>query len=158
MQVLKINKRDTVLTLSSGGCNSLNLLLHGAGHVVSVDCNPAQSALLELKAAAIRSVHLHQSPPNKNTHQCAALCHCISHGLMVICLAWHAMVLVVFTSSLLLAGVGNSRACWYTDCQHAYHHSHINQQQATSKSLHSLLHELLVNVCCWKTWARACTH
>ena len=56
MQVLKINKRDEVLTLSSGGCNSLNLLLHGAGHVVSVDCNPAQSALLELKATAIRSV------------------------------------------------------------------------------------------------------
>jgi len=55
-QVLKINKRDEVLTLSSGGCNSLNLLLHGAGHVVSVDCNPAQSALLELKATAIRSV------------------------------------------------------------------------------------------------------
>ena len=61
-QVLKINNRDEVLTLTSGGCNSLNLLLHGAGHVVSVDCNPAQSALLELKAAAIRSVHLHQSP------------------------------------------------------------------------------------------------
>ena len=59
VQVLKINKRDAVLTLSSGGCNSLNLLLHGAGHVVSVDCNPAQSALLELKAAAIRSLHLH---------------------------------------------------------------------------------------------------
>lgn len=56
LQVLKINKRDEVLTLSSGGCNSLNLLLHGAGHVVSVDCNPAQSALLELKATAIRSV------------------------------------------------------------------------------------------------------
>lgn len=87
MQVLKISKRDTVLTLSSGGCNSLNLLLHGAGHVVSVDCNPAQSALLELKAAAIRSVHLHHSPPN--AHQCAALCHCILHRLTVICVAWH---------------------------------------------------------------------
>ncbi|DBB17356.1 hypothetical protein WJX82_002206 [Trebouxia sp. C0006] len=56
MEVLKINKRDEVLTLSSGGCNSLNLLLHGAGHVVSVDCNPAQSALLELKATAIREL------------------------------------------------------------------------------------------------------
>ncbi len=52
--VLKINNDDTVLTLTSGGCNSLNLLLHGAGHVVSVDCNPAQSALLELKATGIR--------------------------------------------------------------------------------------------------------
>ena len=62
MQVLKINRRDEVLTLSSGGCNSLNLLLHGAGHVVSVDCNPAQSALLELKATAIRSVPPAASP------------------------------------------------------------------------------------------------
>ena len=53
-QVLKINSADTVLTLTSGGCNSLNLCLHGAAHVVSVDCNPAQSALLELKATGIR--------------------------------------------------------------------------------------------------------
>ncbi|CAL5226880.1 g9753 [Coccomyxa viridis] len=56
MEVLKINKDDTVLTLTSGGCNGLNLLLHGAGHVVSVDCNPAQSALLELKATGIRQL------------------------------------------------------------------------------------------------------
>ena len=90
MQVLKINKRDEVLTLSSGGCNSLNLLLHGAGHVVSVDCNPAQSALLELKAAAIRCVHLHQSSDKSERH-CAALCHCIPQRLVGICLAWHAI-------------------------------------------------------------------
>ena len=43
-----------MLTLTSGGCNALNLLLHGAGRVVAVDCNPAQSALLELKTVAIR--------------------------------------------------------------------------------------------------------
>lgn len=54
MQVLSISSDDNVLTLTSGGCNALNLLIHGAGHVVSVDCNPAQSALLELKATAIR--------------------------------------------------------------------------------------------------------
>ncbi len=107
LQVLKPESTDTVLTLTSGGCNALNLLLHGAGHVrtlsapqssdwalwpvvlklskccqskdvpcctcdphavsinqsladcadlqvVAVDCNPAQSALLELKATAIR--------------------------------------------------------------------------------------------------------
>jgi betaine lipid synthase len=50
---MDINPTDTVLTLTSGGCNALNLLLHGAGHVVSVDCNPAQSSLLELKREAI---------------------------------------------------------------------------------------------------------
>lgn len=56
VEVLKVNSQDTVLTLTSGGCNALNLLLHGAGHVVAVDCNPAQSALLELKATAIRQL------------------------------------------------------------------------------------------------------
>ncbi len=51
---MNINSNDVVLTLTSGGCNALNLLLHGAGHVVSVDCNPAQSSLLELKAVALK--------------------------------------------------------------------------------------------------------
>ena len=79
MQVLKINKRDEVLTLSSGGCNSLNLLLHGAGHVVSVDCNPAQSALLELKATAIRSVppDLVQAPSSRVVCPVSALSRCL---------------------------------------------------------------------------------
>ena len=30
---MKVNETDDVLTLTSGGCNALNLLLHGAGHV-----------------------------------------------------------------------------------------------------------------------------
>ena len=54
LQVLDINKADTCLTLTSGGCNALNLIVQGAGKVHSVDCNPAQSSLLELKATAIR--------------------------------------------------------------------------------------------------------
>jgi len=53
---MDINPSDTVLTLTSGGCNALNLLLHGAGAVVSVDCNPAQSALLELKKVAVANL------------------------------------------------------------------------------------------------------
>ncbi len=53
---MDINANDTVLTLTSGGCNALNLLLHGAGEVYSVDCNPAQTALLELKAVAIQQL------------------------------------------------------------------------------------------------------
>lgn len=56
MEVLQINGEDVCLTLTSGGCNSLNLLLHGAREVVSVDCNPAQSALLELKAVAVQKL------------------------------------------------------------------------------------------------------
>ncbi|KAH7444902.1 hypothetical protein KP509_02G097000 [Ceratopteris richardii] len=51
--VLQITPQDTVLTLTSGGCNALDLVHQGAGLVVSVDINPAQSYLLELKRAAI---------------------------------------------------------------------------------------------------------
>uniref|UniRef100_A0A7S0URH5 Betaine lipid synthase n=1 Tax=Polytomella parva TaxID=51329 RepID=A0A7S0URH5_9CHLO len=56
MKVMDINPSDTVLTLTSGGCNALNLLVNGAGKVVSVDCNPAQSSLLELKKVAIQQL------------------------------------------------------------------------------------------------------
>jgi betaine lipid synthase len=55
-KVLRVNSGDVCLTLTSGGCNALNLLLHGAASVVSVDCNPAQSSLLELKAAALKQL------------------------------------------------------------------------------------------------------
>ncbi|KAJ7531111.1 hypothetical protein O6H91_14G032700 [Diphasiastrum complanatum] len=52
-KVLQITRNDTVLTLTSGGCNALDLVLQGAELVVSVDINPAQSYLLELKRIAI---------------------------------------------------------------------------------------------------------
>ena len=52
--VLDIKPTDTCLTLTSGGCNTLCLLLAGAKQVVSVDVNPAQTALLELKSVAIK--------------------------------------------------------------------------------------------------------
>ena len=59
-QVLNINENDVCLTLTSGGCNSLNLVLHDAKEVYSVDCNPAQSALLELKIVAIKNLEFEQ--------------------------------------------------------------------------------------------------
>eukprot|EP00850_Spirogloea_muscicola_P021425 SM000249S08236 [mRNA] locus=s249:17321:22871:+ [translate_table: standard] len=52
-KVLDISEHDTVLTLTSGGCNALDLVLQGAGKVVAVDINPAQNHLLELKRVAI---------------------------------------------------------------------------------------------------------
>ncbi|XP_024520609.1 uncharacterized protein LOC9660589 [Selaginella moellendorffii] len=51
-KVLDINPSDVVLTLTSGGCNALDLVLQGAKQVVAVDMNPAQSYLLELKRLA----------------------------------------------------------------------------------------------------------
>lgn len=52
-KVLDINPNDTVLTLTSGGCNALDIILQGARCVVGVDMNPAQSYLLELKRVAV---------------------------------------------------------------------------------------------------------
>ncbi|EFJ07823.1 hypothetical protein SELMODRAFT_429387 [Selaginella moellendorffii] len=49
---LYLNPSDVVLTLTSGGCNALDLVLQGAKQVVAVDMNPAQSYLLELKRLA----------------------------------------------------------------------------------------------------------
>lgn len=54
---LDIKPTDTCLTLTSGGCNTLELLIAGAKMVVSVDVNPAQTALLELKSIAIQRLN-----------------------------------------------------------------------------------------------------
>jgi betaine lipid synthase len=54
MKVLDLKDTDVCLTLTSGGCNTLNLLIEGAKQVYSVDINPAQTALLELKCIAMR--------------------------------------------------------------------------------------------------------
>ena len=51
---LKLGPEDVVLTLTSGGCNSISKCLDGVKAVYSVDCNPAQNSLLELKRTAIR--------------------------------------------------------------------------------------------------------
>lgn len=56
MEALELKEDDVCLTLTSGGCNALNLCLQGVASVTAVDCNPAQSALLELKATVIRKL------------------------------------------------------------------------------------------------------
>ena len=45
---------QTILSITSGGCNTLALALSGAQRIVSIDLNGAQSALLELKIAGAR--------------------------------------------------------------------------------------------------------
>jgi S-adenosylmethionine-diacylglycerol 3-amino-3-carboxypropyl transferase len=52
---LHIRPGETLLTISSGGCNTLSLLLDDPGRVHAIDINASQSFLLELKCAAIRS-------------------------------------------------------------------------------------------------------
>ncbi len=53
---LELTPKDTVLVITSAGCNALDYLLAGAGRVHAVDMNFRQNALLELKKAGIRTL------------------------------------------------------------------------------------------------------
>ena len=53
-QLLKLGPDDTLLVLTTGGCNVLDRLIDGPKHIVSADLNVAQNALLELKLACLR--------------------------------------------------------------------------------------------------------
>jgi S-adenosylmethionine-diacylglycerol 3-amino-3-carboxypropyl transferase len=53
-EALRIQPGETLVTIGSGGCNSLTLLLENPGKLYAIDINPSQSYLLELKRAAIR--------------------------------------------------------------------------------------------------------
>ena len=53
---LTLGPEDKVLSITGAGCNVLDYLLAGAGEVHAVDLNPCQTALLELKVAAIRTL------------------------------------------------------------------------------------------------------
>src|SRR5580658_2307917 len=50
---LTIQPGETLLTVTSGACNTLTLLLEDPGRIYAVDINPSQSYLLELKRAAV---------------------------------------------------------------------------------------------------------
>jgi betaine lipid synthase len=53
-KVMKIQNNDIIVSLASGGCNLLDMLLGKPEKVVGVDLNPAQVHLIELKVTAIR--------------------------------------------------------------------------------------------------------
>lgn len=53
-RALHLSPADTVLVITSAGCNALDYACAGAGRVHAVDANPRQTALLELKLAGIR--------------------------------------------------------------------------------------------------------
>ncbi|GAB4281258.1 MAG: DUF3419 family protein [Candidatus Rifleibacteriota bacterium] len=50
---LKVEPGQNVLSITSGGCNSLCLLLEDPAKLISIDLNVAQLAMLEFKRAAI---------------------------------------------------------------------------------------------------------
>jgi len=55
-KALKINSKDKVFLVTSGGCNVLNSLLCNPKKILTVDYNPYQNYLLELKIAAIKNL------------------------------------------------------------------------------------------------------
>lgn len=56
MEALDVGPGKTVLSVTSGGCNTLSLATLEPDRIIAVDLNPVQSALLELKIEAIRSL------------------------------------------------------------------------------------------------------
>ncbi|KKQ58126.1 MAG: S-adenosylmethionine:diacylglycerol 3-amino-3-carboxypropyl transferase-like protein [Microgenomates group bacterium GW2011_GWC1_38_14] len=57
LEALVIGKEDCVLSVTSGGDNTLALLLAGPKKIFSVDLNAAQNHLLELKRAAAKNLN-----------------------------------------------------------------------------------------------------
>ena len=55
-RALALGPSDTVLVITSAGCNALDYAIAGAGRIVAVDANPRQDALLQLKLAGIREL------------------------------------------------------------------------------------------------------
>ncbi len=53
---LELGPDDTVLVITSAGCNALDYVLNEPKHVYAVDMNPRQNALLELKIAGIKNL------------------------------------------------------------------------------------------------------
>jgi S-adenosylmethionine-diacylglycerol 3-amino-3-carboxypropyl transferase len=55
-EALMVAKDDTVLSVTSGGDNTLALVGEGPARIVSIDVNPAQNYMLELKLAAAQQL------------------------------------------------------------------------------------------------------
>ena len=53
---MQLCEDDSILVITSAGCNALDYALSFPSHVHAVDINPLQNALLELKLAAIRTL------------------------------------------------------------------------------------------------------
>ena len=56
VRAIEMKQGQTLMTITSGGCNTLNFLLHDPEKIYAVDINPAQTCLMELKTAAIKNL------------------------------------------------------------------------------------------------------
>ena len=59
VQALQLNENSRILTISSGGCNSLNYLIENPENVVAIDLNRHHIYLLRLKIAALKFLPSH---------------------------------------------------------------------------------------------------
>ncbi|WP_293113271.1 BtaA family protein [Moorena sp. SIO4G3] len=57
---LNLQADDTVVVITSAGCNALEYALDAPKQIYAIDVNPKQNALLELKIAAIRELDFEQ--------------------------------------------------------------------------------------------------
>ena len=55
-RAFKLTDQHTVISISSAGCNPLNFLCQTPKRLISIDGNPAQNAILELKLAGIATL------------------------------------------------------------------------------------------------------
>ncbi|MCG3127551.1 MAG: hypothetical protein CHACPFDD_02413 [Phycisphaerae bacterium] len=55
-RAFRITPDDVVISITSAGCNPLNFLCQSPRKLISIDSNPAQTALLELKLAGIATL------------------------------------------------------------------------------------------------------
>jgi len=55
-KAMEIGPDDTILVITSAGCNTLSYALDAPKQIFAIDMNPRQNALLELKIAGIRSL------------------------------------------------------------------------------------------------------
>ena len=53
---LEINNNDTILMITTAGCNVLNTLLQNPKNIISVDISKCQNALLDIKLASIKNL------------------------------------------------------------------------------------------------------
>jgi len=61
LAALELTPESRILTISSGGCNVLNYLIHGPAQITAVDLNRYHLALLRLKLAAVRHLPDHET-------------------------------------------------------------------------------------------------
>ena len=55
-QALKIQPNETMMTITSGGCNTIGFLLQDPEIIYAVDINPSQKWLMELKMESFRQL------------------------------------------------------------------------------------------------------